>query len=97
MLRNKIKLIDAGGRDRVKEGVLRDPIVTIVSIINEVATFVISVDIPTGLPADEGIDDSKSVQADYTIVVSALKICEQACSNNKTISKTDSEAICIFP
>ncbi len=55
-------------------GVLRNPIAEIVSIINEAANLVISVDIPSGLPADEGIRDFQSVQASYTVIVEAPKI-----------------------
>src|SRR5699024_11691850 len=56
------------------KGVLREPVSTIVTMINEGSAYVISVDIPSGLPADEGEGNFKSVQADYTIVIAAPKI-----------------------
>src|SRR5690625_6474619 len=55
-------------------GVLREPVSTIVTMINEGSAYVISVDIPSGLPADEGEGNFKSVQADFTIVIAAPKI-----------------------
>ncbi|MBP1950649.1 NAD(P)H-hydrate dehydratase [Virgibacillus litoralis] len=54
-------------------GMLRNPIAEIVSIINDTSNLVISVDIPSGLPADEGLRDFQSVQADYTVIVEAAK------------------------
>ncbi len=53
---------------------LREPTATIVSIINEFAPRIISVDIPTGLPADEGITGFSAIQADYTIIIEAPKM-----------------------
>ncbi|WP_330949400.1 NAD(P)H-hydrate dehydratase [Virgibacillus sp. MG-45] len=53
---------------------LRDPISMYASMINERAQVVISVDIPSGLPADEGVSEFLAVQADYTIVVGAVKV-----------------------
>src|SRR5699024_2465774 len=44
------------------KGVLRGPVSTIVTMINEGPAYVISVDIPSGLPADEGESNFKSVQ-----------------------------------
>lgn len=54
-------------------GDLREPIAGIVDMINETARYIISVDIPSALPADEGISDFQAVQADYTIVIGAPK------------------------
>ncbi|MUK89719.1 NAD(P)H-hydrate dehydratase [Ornithinibacillus sp. L9] len=55
-------------------GKLREPFATMVSMINNIEAYVISVDIPSGLPADEGLKDFVSVQADYTVVIEAPKI-----------------------
>ncbi|HLR67315.1 NAD(P)H-hydrate dehydratase [Virgibacillus alimentarius] len=73
LVRNADIIVDAMVGIGVK-GILREPIATIASIINKEAKAIISVDIPSGLPADEGISDFKSVQADYTIVIGAPKI-----------------------
>lgn len=54
-------------------GVLREPFAKIAAIINESCGYIIAVDIPSGLPADEGITDFRSVRADYTIIIGALK------------------------
>src|SRR5690625_5507431 len=56
------------------KGVLREPVSTIVTMINEEPAYIISVDIPSGLPADEGESNFKSVQADYTVIIGAPKI-----------------------
>ncbi|MEN1970551.1 NAD(P)H-hydrate dehydratase [Lentibacillus sp. N15] len=53
---------------------LREPVRTIVAAMNESKACVISVDIPTGLPADEGITNFTAVQADYTVVIEAGKM-----------------------
>ncbi|GAB3045330.1 NAD(P)H-hydrate dehydratase [Virgibacillus ainsalahensis] len=55
-------------------GKLREPFAEIVSLINESPAYVISVDIPSGLPADEGIMDFQAVQADDTYVIGAPKM-----------------------
>ncbi|MFD1038368.1 NAD(P)H-hydrate dehydratase [Virgibacillus byunsanensis] len=56
------------------KGDLREGLITAVEVINEVANRVISVDIPSGLPADEGMEEFTSVQADFTIVIEAPKV-----------------------
>lgn len=56
------------------KGVLREPVSTIVTMINEGPAHVVSVDIPSGLPAEEGEDNFKSVQADYTVIIGAPKM-----------------------
>jgi len=56
------------------KGRLREPLASIVSLVNEFAKYIISVDIPTGLPSDEGEGDFLSVKADYTVVIGAPKI-----------------------
>ena len=54
-------------------GRLREPISNWVNVVNHSNCCVISVDIPTGLPADEGIHDFIAVEADYTFIVGAVK------------------------
>ncbi|GAA0610690.1 NAD(P)H-hydrate dehydratase [Virgibacillus siamensis] len=56
------------------KGELREPIKTIVDTINDSPVRVISADIPSGLPADEGAAAFDSVQADYTIIVGYPKM-----------------------
>ncbi|WP_156290222.1 NAD(P)H-hydrate dehydratase [Oceanobacillus salinisoli] len=56
------------------KGELREPISSYVKKVNHARASVISVDIPTGLPADEGIESFTSVDADYTFVVGAAKM-----------------------
>ncbi|MGP4107486.1 NAD(P)H-hydrate dehydratase [Virgibacillus sp. L01] len=73
LVRNSDVIIDAILGIGVS-GMLRNPIAEMVSIINETAKLVISVDIPSGLPADEGIRDFQSVQASYTVIVEAPKV-----------------------
>ncbi|WP_082235569.1 NAD(P)H-hydrate dehydratase [Halobacillus massiliensis] len=55
------------------KGSLRPPFVEIVPIINEHQAYTIAVDIPSGVPADEGINDFKGIQADFTAVIAAPK------------------------
>ncbi|GGJ90843.1 bifunctional NAD(P)H-hydrate repair enzyme Nnr [Lentibacillus kapialis] len=55
-------------------GVLRKPLDEIVTIMNESADYIISADIPSGLPADEGIGEFQAVQASKTIVAGYPKI-----------------------
>ncbi|AIF42382.1 bifunctional ADP-dependent NAD(P)H-hydrate dehydratase/NAD(P)H-hydrate epimerase [Virgibacillus sp. SK37] len=56
------------------KGKLREPLASLVSILNNKASCVVSVDIPSGLPADEGIQDFAAVQAAYTFTVGAPKM-----------------------
>ncbi|WP_164671063.1 NAD(P)H-hydrate dehydratase [Virgibacillus doumboii] len=56
------------------KGMLRESLSKIVSIINDAAAYIISVDIPSGLPADEGVTDFQAVQANRTIIVELPKI-----------------------
>ena len=56
------------------KGKLREREAAIVSLLNQSKALVIAVDIPSGLPADEGITDFTAVQADHTIVVGAPKM-----------------------
>src|SRR5699024_383853 len=56
------------------KGKLRAPLADVVSELNASARFIIAVDIPSGLPADEGIDDFIAVKADYTVIIGAPKL-----------------------
>src|SRR5699024_6879118 len=56
------------------KGKLRAPLAAIVAQLNASSRFIISVDIPSGLPADEGLEDFAAVQADYTIIIGAPKL-----------------------
>ncbi|WP_085993428.1 NAD(P)H-hydrate dehydratase [Oceanobacillus senegalensis] len=56
------------------KGVLREPLAGMVKQVNRSTAKIISVDIPSGLPADEGEDNFLSVQADYTFVIGAAKL-----------------------
>ncbi|HLR70292.1 MAG TPA: NAD(P)H-hydrate dehydratase [Pseudogracilibacillus sp.] len=56
------------------KGSLRAPMATIVTKINELANVVISIDVPSGLPADEGITAFSSIRADYTMMIGAAKV-----------------------
>src|SRR5699024_6493264 len=65
----QISLIGVGVK-----GSLRAPMATIVTKINELANVVISIDVPSGLPADEGITAFSSIRADYTMMIGAAKV-----------------------
>nr|WP_245301686.1 NAD(P)H-hydrate epimerase [Virgibacillus natechei] len=56
------------------KGQLREPLRRIVDLLNKTAAYTISIDIPSGLPADEGMHDFTAVQADYTFMVGLLKM-----------------------
>lgn len=55
------------------EGLLRPPFDRLVEKVNDAPSTTISVDIPSGLPADEGTEDFQAVQADITYVIQAPK------------------------
>ncbi|GGF33199.1 bifunctional ADP-dependent NAD(P)H-hydrate dehydratase/NAD(P)H-hydrate epimerase [Halobacillus andaensis] len=55
-------------------GPLRPPLDQVVSILNDLPAYTISVDIPSGVPADEGAEDFERVQADYTCIIEAPKM-----------------------
>lgn len=55
------------------KGPLRESLASIVSIVNQKAKKVIAVDIPTGLPSDEGIKAFRAIKADYTFTIEAAK------------------------
>ncbi|WP_245894039.1 NAD(P)H-hydrate dehydratase [Salsuginibacillus halophilus] len=54
-------------------GELREPYASLVAACNETAARVEAVDIPSGLPADEGVMWHTAVQADFTVVLAAYK------------------------
>lgn len=54
-------------------GKLREPLAGIVRFLNQTEKFVVSIDIPSGLPADEGLTDFTAVEADCTFIVGAPK------------------------
>lgn len=56
------------------EGKLREPLASFVSAVNKISPYIISVDLPSGLPADEGNTSFISVQADYTVIIGAFKM-----------------------
>ncbi|WP_337017117.1 NAD(P)H-hydrate dehydratase [Oceanobacillus massiliensis] len=55
------------------KGKLKKPLAGIISILNEADVCVMSVDIPTGLPVDEGVSDFLSIMADYTFIIGFIK------------------------
>ncbi len=71
-IRDSDVIVDAFIGTGVK-GMLRDPAAGIVRKMNEQGKYIISVDIPSGLPADEGVTDFEAVRADFTIVISNPK------------------------
>ncbi|TMN22563.1 NAD(P)H-hydrate dehydratase [Lentibacillus cibarius] len=50
------------------KGRLREPLASVVDVVNKKASYVLSVDIPSGLPANEGISDFYAVQANETLI-----------------------------
>ncbi|GAA0431619.1 NAD(P)H-hydrate dehydratase [Lentibacillus halophilus] len=55
-------------------GRLREPLASMTADINEKASYVFSVDIPSGLPANEGWDDFDAIQANETIIAGYPKM-----------------------
>ncbi|WP_100012761.1 NAD(P)H-hydrate dehydratase [Lentibacillus sediminis] len=55
-------------------GELREPLAGMVKLLNDSPVRTISLDIPSGLPAGEGVQEFTAVQADQTIIVAAPKI-----------------------
>ncbi|UOQ44352.1 NAD(P)H-hydrate dehydratase [Halobacillus salinarum] len=55
-------------------GPLRSPLKEIVELANQQSCCRIAVDLPTGVPADEGVVDFDGFRADHTIVIAALKM-----------------------
>ncbi|SFB38835.1 NAD(P)H-hydrate epimerase [Lentibacillus halodurans] len=56
------------------KGVLREPLNEIVTTMNQAAAHIISIDIPSGLPANEGVQDFQAVQANETVVAGIPKM-----------------------
>ncbi|MCP3029244.1 NAD(P)H-hydrate dehydratase [Halobacillus sp. A5] len=61
------------------DGPLRSPLDQVVSIVNEIpaytiSAYTISVDLPSGVPADEGAIEFDGVCADYTCVIDTPKM-----------------------
>ncbi|MFD1067126.1 NAD(P)H-hydrate dehydratase [Oceanobacillus locisalsi] len=64
-------------------GPLRGDILTVTRQVNQQNAYVISIDIPSGLPADEGSADFQAVEADATIMIGAVKqsaVCQHTSS-----------------
>ncbi|WP_080875350.1 NAD(P)H-hydrate dehydratase [Oceanobacillus timonensis] len=64
-------------------GALRGDILTVTSQVNKQNAYVISIDIPSGLPADEGSSDFQAIEADVTIMIGAVKqsaVCQNTSS-----------------
>ncbi|WP_186576322.1 NAD(P)H-hydrate dehydratase [Aquibacillus kalidii] len=55
-------------------GQLRGSFVDIIQLVNESQPYVISVDIPSGVPADEGNDLQVGIKANYTVIIEAPKM-----------------------
>lgn len=55
------------------KGYLKEPFKSIVSLLNNNSNYVISVDLPTGLPSDEVEGEFIAIEADYTIIIGAPK------------------------
>ncbi|UOQ91797.1 NAD(P)H-hydrate dehydratase [Halobacillus shinanisalinarum] len=56
------------------KGRLREPVKQVVELANEQRAFRVAVDLPTGVPADEGIVEFDAFKADYTCIIAALKM-----------------------
>lgn len=54
-------------------GALRSPFKEVVQAVNDSSTMVISIDLPSGLPADGGADEFIAVQSNYTYIIEAPK------------------------
>ena len=73
IIRNSDVIIDSLLGTGMK-GALREPYQDVIKRINESDALVVSIDIPSGLPADEAVPFTVAVQADYTFIVGALKM-----------------------
>ncbi|MFU0789217.1 bifunctional ADP-dependent NAD(P)H-hydrate dehydratase/NAD(P)H-hydrate epimerase [Virgibacillus proomii] len=57
------------------DGDLREPFASLVPFINkQKQKLIISVDIPSGLPANEGVEAYTAIKADHTIIIGAPKL-----------------------
>ncbi|UUI04157.1 NAD(P)H-hydrate dehydratase [Oceanobacillus jeddahense] len=64
-------------------GELRGDILTVTKQVNKQNAYVISIDIPSGLPAEEGIAHFQAIEADTTIMIGAVKqsaVCQNTSS-----------------
>ncbi|GIO24322.1 NAD(P)H-hydrate dehydratase [Oceanobacillus sp. J11TS1] len=64
-------------------GELRGDVLTVTRQVNHQNAYVISIDIPSGLPAEEGLTDFQAIQADATIMIGAIKqsaVCQRTAS-----------------
>ncbi|WP_018932007.1 bifunctional ADP-dependent NAD(P)H-hydrate dehydratase/NAD(P)H-hydrate epimerase [Gracilibacillus lacisalsi] len=62
-------------------GAIREPIRSMIDVINHLPVEKISVDIPSGLPANDGIEVDLAIHADQTYIIEAPKetaFCEEA-------------------
>ncbi|WP_181350154.1 NAD(P)H-hydrate dehydratase [Thalassobacillus sp. CUG 92003] len=71
-LTNAEVIIDAMLGIGVK-GKLRPPFDRVLKKANQTKALRLAVDIPTGVPADEGVEVAEAFEADYTCVIAALK------------------------
>ncbi|WP_173917765.1 NAD(P)H-hydrate dehydratase [Halobacillus sp. Marseille-Q1614] len=55
------------------KGKLRPPFDEIIPLVNEHEAYTIAVDIPSGVPADEGVTEFDGIQADFTVIIAAPK------------------------
>lgn len=55
------------------KGQLRSPLAEIVNEVNRSNAFICSIDIPSGLPADEGTSEFTAIKADMTVIIAAIK------------------------
>ncbi|RYG71871.1 NAD(P)H-hydrate dehydratase [Lentibacillus lipolyticus] len=67
VVRDADAVIDAMAGIGLK-GRIREPLASIAAVVNKEADYVLSVDIPSGLPANEGIDDFYAVRANETVI-----------------------------
>src|SRR5699024_10056821 len=71
-LRKATIIVDAMTGIGIK-GRLRSPLDLLVDEVNRLDAFVCAVDIPSGLPADEGLSDFTAIREDMTVMIGALK------------------------
>ncbi|MDL4840153.1 NAD(P)H-hydrate dehydratase [Aquibacillus rhizosphaerae] len=55
-------------------GEVRQPFKQVIEVVNKLEMLTISVDIPSGVPADEGVANFTAIKADYTFVVELPKL-----------------------
>jgi len=57
------------------QGAVRGPAANVIAAMNEAATPILAIDLPSGLQADCGAVDGAVVRADVTVCLAALKAC----------------------